>query len=96
MAIVTHFNQAPRKRGIALAGHGAKRAYVTTPLAGFSVASRKIPGVTSTANGETTHVPKVGAVLWLSDLEAGYELAHGTIVLMEPQPTSESAAEPSV
>lgn len=91
MAIVTRFNQAPKKKTIALAGTGSPKAYLTTAAAGFHVGRKRVPGVTETTNGKPTHVPKVGAVVWLSDLQAQYELAHGHVTLMNPQPKSASA-----
>jgi hypothetical protein len=92
MAIVTRFNQAPKKT-IALKGTGSPKAYLTTEAAGFHVGRQRMPGVTGAANGKPTHVPKVGAVVWLSDLQAQYELAQGHVTQMDPQPKSNSAED---
>ncbi len=93
MAIVTSFNRAPKKNTIPLKGTGNPKAYLTTAQAGFVVSRQRVAGVTSTANGKTAHKPKVGAVVWLSDLQAQYELSHGHVALMSPQPKSNSAED---
>ncbi len=92
MAIISNFNRAPQKQGITLDAGGAKKAYSTTALAGFTVARQRVPAVTETVNGQTTQVPQVGAVLWLTDAEAFYELSQETIELMDPQPSAAPAA----
>lgn len=90
MALVPSFNQTPKKNAIALEGTGALKAYRTTASAGFIVGRQRVAGVTETVNGETTHRPSVDAVVWLSDLQAEYELAQGHITLLNPQPRSTS------
>ncbi len=76
------------------AASGPKRAFITTSSAGFWVARQRIPGENAQdANGAPTHLPKVGHVLWLTDMEAQYELSQGAIALMDPQPRSEATAD---
>lgn len=81
----------------AAADPGPKKAYMTTAKAGWWVARQKVPGEFSheTVNGETTttHTPKVGHVLWLTAVQAAYDLSQGAIALMNPQPASSSVAD---
>lgn len=67
-----------------------KKIYVTTALAGFTVAGRRIPPVYET--GKET-LPEVGYELQLTDAEAEYELAQGTIELKQtPRKKASQAA----
>lgn len=55
-----------------------KKLYVTTNAAGFVVAGRRIPAVYVEGKEPT---PQVGYELELTDDEAAYELAQGSIAL---------------
>jgi hypothetical protein len=90
MAIVTGFNPYPKTKTIALRDGAAAKAYLTTASAGYIVGRQRVPGVTQTVDGKTTHAPAAGAVVWLTDLQAEYELAQGHVTLLDPQPKSNS------
>lgn len=65
-----------------------KKSYVTTDRAGYVVAGQRIPPVYE-GEGETRFVrPAIGHPLQLTELEAEYELAQGTIKLA---PTDDAA-----
>jgi len=59
-----------------------RKTYVTTASAGFVVAGHRIPAVYE--DGKPAR-PTVGFDLRLTDAEAEYELAQGTIVPAEPR-----------
>ncbi len=90
MAILTGFNPYPKTKTIALRDGAAAKAYLTTASAGYIVGRQRVPGVTQTVDGKTTHAPAAGAVVWLTDLQAEYELAQGHVTLLDPQPKSNS------
>jgi hypothetical protein len=70
MAIVTHFNRAP-KQSHTLSHGGDAQAYEVIASTMVSVGRRRV---------------QPGAVVWLTPLQAAYELNAGHIALMKPQP----------
>lgn len=92
MAIVSRFNPYPAKKTVSPGEHGAKKAYKTTATAPFTISRQRVPGVTRTEGGATTHVPAAGATVWLTELQAEYELAQGHVELLDPQPDEDGEA----
>lgn len=72
---------------------GPQLAYMTTGSGGFWVARQRAPGVHGEKDGKPTYAPAAGHVLWLTRLQAQFDLARGAIVLMNPQPASRSDAD---
>jgi hypothetical protein len=74
-----------------------KKTYVTTKAAGFVVAGRRIPSTYELDEEQTPRAkPNVGFRMELTDAEAEYELAQGTIALapIEAAPAAEEKKSP--
>ena len=64
-----------------------KKTYVTTEAAGYVVAGARVPA----DYGADPVRPQIGFELTLTDEEAQYELAQGTIVLKEKKSPARAA-----
>lgn len=67
------------------------KLYATTSAAGFVVAGRRIPAVYVEGKEPT---PQVGYELYLTDDEAAYELAQGTVAALKQIGAIKNALKP--